>query len=118
MFKFVVVGISAFLVGAYSLAADTYSYSGAVPAKNETGKMNQSPEEIKEYVMMKDGKMIVVMKSGKKQMMDKSMVMSNGTIVMPDGTYVLTDGTKKVMNEGDRMDMEGNSWYIRDLSMP
>jgi uncharacterized Zn ribbon protein len=59
-----------------------------------------------DHVMMKDGKMMVMM-DGKSMMMDKEMTMKNGNKVMKDGTVMMKDGSKMMMKDGEMMSMEG-----------
>ena len=59
-----------------------------------------------DYVMMKDGKMIV-MKDRKEMPMTKDMTLKNGTKCLTNGEYIMKDGKKMKMKEGDRMDMNG-----------
>jgi hypothetical protein len=61
---------------------------------------------MKDYCMMKDGKMMV-MKDGKTMQMDKDMTMKNGTMVMTTGECTMKDGKKMMMKEGDCMEMSG-----------
>ena len=66
----------------------------------------KSEKTMKDCVMMKDGKMMV-MKNGKTMEMDKDMAMSNGTMVMKDGTVKMKDGKTMMMKNGDHMYMNG-----------
>ena len=61
---------------------------------------------MKDCVMMKGGKMIV-MKGGKTMTMDKEMAMTNGTKVMTNGSVMMSDGTKMMMANGDCVMMDG-----------
>jgi len=59
-------------------------------------------------VMMKDGKMMMMMKDGKATgPMDHEMTMPNGQKVMPDGTTKMKDGKEMRMQEGQMMTMDG-----------
>ncbi len=64
-------------------------------------------QEKPDGVIMKDGKMMVV-KDGKISVMDKDLLLSNGTKIMSNGTIVKKDGSKIMMKEGDYKDMSGN----------
>ena len=57
--------------------------------------MSKKASTMKDCIMMKDGKMMV-MKGGKSMVMDKEMMMSNGSKVMPNGE-VMTKGGKTMM---------------------
>lgn len=58
-------------------------------------------------VMMKNGKLMMV-KNGKKSLMDHEMSMNNGTKVLSNGMIMKKDGTKMMMKEGQYMNMAGN----------
>jgi hypothetical protein len=83
------------------------------PMKNNEGTENQA-WQVKDYVTMQNGVMMVV-RNGKKSMMDEDIFMTNGTVVKKTGTYTLKNGRKMVMQEGDKMDMGGN--IIDDTKM-
>ena len=61
---------------------------------------------MKDHLMMKDGKVLMVM-AGKTMPMDKELVLSNGTKVTIDGAVTMKDGMKTTMKEGDMMGMDG-----------
>jgi uncharacterized Zn ribbon protein len=58
----------------------------------QTGKM-------KDCIMMKDGKMMVMSK-GMSMMMVNDTTFHNGTMVMKDGTVKMKDGTSVMLKEG------------------
>ena len=87
--------VSLLIMVLFSIAGNTFAQ-----AKDE-------PVKVKDYCMMKDGKMMH-MKGGKMMTMDKSMTMKNGTKCMTNGECVMMDGTKMKMKEGECMDMEGH----------
>ncbi|WP_162996872.1 DUF6799 domain-containing protein [Mucilaginibacter kameinonensis] len=70
------------------------------------GVMAQTHMKMKDGVMMKDGKMMV-MKEGKTMMMDKDMTMSNGTMVMTDGMVKMKDGKSMMLKNGQCVNMDG-----------
>ena len=74
--------------------------------KKMDSKMGKMDHKMKDCVMMKDGKMMV-MKGGKTMAMDQSVTMSNGTTVMPDGSVKMKDGTTKMLKDGDYVYMNG-----------
>ena len=74
---------------------------------NAQSKTDTTMVMIKDYCMMKDGKMMHI-KAGKMTPMKKSMTMKNGTTCMVNGECVMRDGTKMLMKEGECMDMEGS----------
>ncbi len=58
-------------------------------------------------VMMQDGKMVMY-KDGNMTALAESVTMTNGTKIMVDGSYTNKDGKKKMLKEGEHMDMSGN----------
>ena len=58
-------------------------------------------------VMMKDGKMMMMMGGKATGPMDKEMTMSDGTKVKPDGSIVMKDGKMMMMKNGQMMMMDG-----------
>ena len=89
------------LAVAFTLGTGVYAQE-----KKETKPAKMEHSGMKDCVMMKDGKMMV-MKGGKTGMMDKDMTMKNGATVMKDGTVKMKDGKTMMMKEGDMMDMSG-----------
>ena len=65
---------------------------------------NSSPDG----VLMKDGKMMLV-RNGKTTMMDRDMVMSDGTKIMSNGTIIKNDGSKRMMKEGEYISLFGKT---------
>jgi uncharacterized Zn ribbon protein len=65
----------------------------AVTASAQSSKM-------KDCIMMKDGKMMV-MKSGMSMMMMNDSTFKNGTMVMKDGTVKMKDGTTHMLKDGE-----------------
>ncbi len=63
-------------------------------------------EMMKDHLMMKDGKMMV-MKEGKSMMMKEEMTLKDGTKVMMDGTVMMKDGKKMMMKDNDMIMMDG-----------
>ena len=74
---------------------------------NAQSKTDTKMVMMKDYCVMKDGKMMR-MKAGKMMTMEKNMTMKNGTICMVNGECAMKDGTKMLMKEGECMDMDGN----------
>ena len=62
--------------------------------------------QMKDCVMMKDGKMMMA-KNGDTTAMEKDRTMSNGTMVMTDGMCKMKDGKTMKMADGDCMCMDG-----------
>ena len=58
-------------------------------------------------VMMKDGKMMMMMDGKPTGPMDHEMTMSDGTKVKPDGSMMMKDGKIMMMKNGQMMMMDG-----------
>ena len=69
-----------------------------------SGKMGSM--KMKDCVMMKDGKMMV-MKGGEKMAMDNETTFTNGSKVGTDGMLTKQDGTTKQLKNGDCVYMDG-----------
>lgn len=66
------------------------------------GKMH----DVKDCVMMKDGK-LMVMKGSSVTALDTDLTLTNGTVVKTDGTVKSADGTAMKLKEGEAIDMDG-----------
>ena len=84
------------LAVAFTLSAGAFAQDSSMSKTAMGPKMGH--KMMKDGVMMKDGKMMM-MKDGKKMAMDKDMTMSNGTMVK--------DGKTMMMKDGDKMSMDG-----------
>lgn len=71
-----------------------------------TGFTADDKEMMKDHIMMKDGKVMMIMQ-GKSMPLDKELTLSNGAKVTVDGSVTMKDGTKTMMKEGDMMSMDG-----------
>ena len=71
------------------------------------GNHQKTYKSFPDGVVMKNGKLMMV-KNGKKTLMDHEMSMGNGMKVLSNGTIIKKDGTKMMMKEGQYMDMAGN----------
>jgi len=102
---------------AIAITAGAYAQDGSTNRKmspqdlNNTQKQNLQNNPVDKShpdgVMMQNGKMMMV-KNGQMTSLDHDMTMSNGTKIKSDGTCIKKDGTKKMMKEGQHMDMSGN----------
>jgi ribosomal protein L14 len=90
--KRLLIILMAFLLGTSLKAQDTSSH-----------KMHH---QMKDCVMMKEGKMIQ-MKDGKEMEMKQDMTMSNGAVVMKNGNVKKKDGTTVMLKNGDCVMMDG-----------
>jgi hypothetical protein len=59
-----------------------------------------------EYVLMRDGK-IIVLRNGEEMPMEEEMTMLDGTKVMPNGQVIMANGTARMMAEGETISMDG-----------
>jgi|GEM_PF-1394400 hypothetical protein len=59
-----------------------------------------------EYVLMRDGK-IIVLRGGEEMPMEEEMTMSDGTKVNPNGQIIMANGTARMMAEGETISMDG-----------
>lgn len=91
--------------------------SEAGPAQDKIEK--KSGEMVKgDVFVMKDGKMMVEMKTGSKALMEKDMTMADGTKVMTDGKVVMKNDQTTMMKEGDMLVMKGETATIVAESTP
>ncbi len=67
--------------------------------------------------MMKDGKMMMMMSDGSLKPMTKEMMMKDGSKVMMDGKVMMKDGKEMMMDNGDMMMMDGSMMEKMDPSM-
>ena len=77
-----------------------------ITTSNTLAKNKTKGAVMKDFCMMKDGKMMV-MKDGKTMPMTKDMKMKNGTTCIVNGECVMKDGKKMMMKDGDCIDMSG-----------
>ncbi|MEO8584400.1 MAG: DUF6799 domain-containing protein [Flavitalea sp.] len=76
------------------------------------GKMGH--KMMKDCVMMKDGKMMV-MKGGENMAMTDNMTMTNGTMVAPDGSVTTKDGKTTMMKDGECVYMDGKMSKMKGM---
>lgn len=95
----------------YGVFAQTESKMNQDKMKSE--KMNMMH---KDYVLMKDNKMMVC-KNGKTMDMNKDMMLKNGATVMMDGTVKMKDGKSMKMKNGEEMDMNGKVMWMKSDKM-
>lgn len=73
--------------------------------KTTTPKMEKM-HDMKDCVMMKDGKLIV-MKGNSVTALDADLTLTNGTVVKTDGSVKSADGSAMKLKEGEAIDMDG-----------
>ncbi|MDF2452573.1 MAG: hypothetical protein K0S26_2077 [Bacteroidota bacterium] len=86
--------------------------STGIIAQNDSGEV-----KMQDCCMMKDGKMMHI-KSGKMEMLEREMIMKNGTKCMANGECVTLEGEKMLMKEGECMDMQGRITDCSSLRKP
>jgi hypothetical protein len=69
---------------------------------------------MKDCVMMKDGKMMV-MKLGEKMELTESMTLDNGSTVTPDGTVKTKEGKSITLKNGDAIYMDGKMAKMHNM---
>jgi hypothetical protein len=74
--------------------------------------LDQSKMNKKDCVMMKNGKMLMMV-SGKTMDMPAEVKLKDGSVVEKNGTVRMKDGSTKAMKNGDSVDMDGN-WERMD----
>ncbi len=91
---------------------------GAVSAQDTSGhKMHKMGDhKMKDCVMMKDGK-VMVMKDGQKSELTDDMTLSNGTTVMKDGSVKTSDGKTMMLKDGDCVWMDGKMGKMDKMKM-
>ena len=104
------------------LALAVVCTAGVVSAQDTSGhKMHKMDHgnmdhKMKDCVMMKDGKMMV-MKDGQHTELSEDMTLGNGTMVMKDGSVKMSDGTTKMLKNGDWLDMDGKMGTMDKMKM-
>jgi hypothetical protein len=93
MKKLICVGSFLLLSGAAVMAQTAGSGSGS-------GSGNMMDHKMKDCIMMKDGKMMV-MKSGMSMQLMKDTTLKHGVMVMMDGTVKKKDGTSYMLKDGE-----------------
>ena len=93
MKKLICVGSFLFLSGA------------ALMAQTSPGS-NMMDHKMKDCIMMKDGK-VMVMKSGMSMQLMKDTTLKHGVMVMMDGTVKKKDGTTYMLKEGESVMGDG-----------
>lgn len=83
-----------------------------VQAQNDSGKVI-----MQDCCMMKDGKMMHI-KSGKMEVLERDMIMKNGTKCMANGECITREGEKMMMKEGECVDMLGRITDCSNLKTP
>ena len=104
-FASIVVCASALAFTQEKMAKDD-QMMGAMSDMQKTDSTMLKKGKAKDYLVMKNGTMMVV-KNGKSMMMEKTMMMPNGSTVMTNGEVMTKAGKKTMMKDGMMMDMNG-----------
>jgi hypothetical protein len=79
--------------------------------KNNKDEKNNSK---KDYLIMKNGKVIIVKNGNHSGMRQTTMTLNNGTKIMMDGTVIKNGGTKMKLKEGEAINMSGEMITVDD----
>ena len=93
------------------------TFTTAAVAQDSTKSVSTKTDKtshMKDCVMMKDGKMVEMNKSGITPLA-KDLALSNGTVVNVDGTVKSPDGTILKLKDGEAVDMEGKLITKKDI---
>jgi len=88
-----------------------FALSLGARAQDSTATHDSTPWD---YIMMKQGKMIEVMKSQKKEV-TANVILVNGTTIHPDGTINVSSGRTKKLKEGQYITMDGRIRNLKDM---
>lgn len=93
--------------GKGKMSKNTANAQDNMDSKSESTMHNKmSHPNLKDCLMMKDGKMMQI-KAGKTMGMKNDMTFVNGNMVMTDGTMKMKDGTSHMLKEGNCVTMNG-----------
>jgi len=81
-----------------------FAFSTSLKAQDTSS--HKMHHQMKDCVMMKDGKMIQV-KDGKNMTLAQDITMSDGSVVMANGSLKKKDGTTVMLKNGDCVMMDG-----------
>jgi hypothetical protein len=84
------------------------TFTTTAVAQDATGSLNktEATQQMKDCVIMKDGKMIEMNKAGTTTLV-KDLTLANGTVVSADGTVKSADGAAWKLKDGEAVDMDG-----------
>ena len=92
------------LVAALTLAT---SFSIAQTAEDTVHKLKKHPTDKMVTLYLQNGKMQMMNNEGKSIILDKDMVLADGTVITTDGNVKLKNGVSTQMKDGDSVDMNG-----------
>ena len=102
-----------FIAGQYTTVA-TAQDSTLTTIKSSASAITQAPVE---YVVMQNGKLMVV-KNGTIKLLDNDMVLPGGATIIVDGTIKSKDGSTTQLQEGDRIGMDGKILINKERNIP
>ena len=106
MKKLIMLAAGILITGGIVFAQDA-TPKKAEPVKKESAQTGKKEKcNLKNCVMMKDGKMMM-MKDGKEMAMDNDVTLENGSRVTKDGSLISKDGKKSMLKNNDCIDMKG-----------
>lgn len=82
------------------------SFATVASAQIGTKTKTQNMQQVKDYVLMKDGKMHLV-KGGNITSLVNDLTLPNGTTISTTGTVKSSEGTTLQLKEGEKIDMDG-----------
>ena len=82
------------------------SFATVASAQSGTKTKTQNMQQVKDYVLMKDGKMHLV-KGGNITSLENDLTLANGTTISTAGAVKTSDGTTMQLKEGEKIDMDG-----------
>lgn len=89
----------------------TYDHSGNKERCMENNSKNikayQTDTSTKEIVIMKNNKMMMVVKDGSMMPLTQTLTLGNGTKILTNGTVIRKDGTRTMLKERDYIFMSG-----------
>jgi hypothetical protein len=77
-------------------------------AKGEMSGTTTMPSNAMREGVMMEGDKVLITTNGQTTIMTRDTTFANGTMIMSDGTVRMADGTTMNMQNGDRMDLNGN----------
>ena len=98
-----------FIAGACTAVANAQD-SLVTTVKSSGNAITQAPLE---YVLMQNGKLMVV-KNGAIKLLDNDMILPGGATIIADGTVKSKDGSTLQLQEGDMIGMDGKIWLKKE----
>ncbi|RNI32877.1 hypothetical protein EFA69_00170 [Rufibacter immobilis] len=103
--RFHLIGLLIF--AAMLLPAVSQAQSGSVEKRESGRTTTTSVTPVRQGVLMRNGKMMEIQGKGYAPL-TKARTFPNGSTLQPNGTLTVTGGEVLQLNEGDRMDLQGN----------